>query len=286
MAVRKQYLLLKQITPPILISLLGKLVKKPRIDETKLGIGWHGNYTNWREANAKSTGYDNKVILDKCRNALLKIKKGEARYERDSVLFDEIEYSWGLLAGLQKAALENDGKLRVLDFGGSLGSTYYQNRDFLSSLKELGWYIVEQPHFVDCGKEFFENDQLKFYFTIEECTEKHKPDVLLISGVLQYLEKPFEWIDKLSRLDIPYIILDRTSFIENETDILTIQNVPENIYHASYPAWFFNYQKFEERFKHSYDIFLCFDDFFTGKITVADKICYWKGMILKSKCQS
>ena len=45
------------------------------------------------------------------------MKNGEAVYERDSVLFDEIQYSWGLLAGLQKAALENDGKLCVLDFG-------------------------------------------------------------------------------------------------------------------------------------------------------------------------
>ena len=59
-----------------------------------------------------------------------KVKNGEAVYERDSVLFDEIQYSWGLLAGLEKAALEHDGKLCVLDFGGSLGSTYYQNKQF------------------------------------------------------------------------------------------------------------------------------------------------------------
>src|ERR1035437_6301468 len=194
--------ILKTIITPIIMSACDLIKKSGTLQNI-----WSGNYTSWSDAKIKCIGYDSRVILDKCKNALLEVKKGEARYERDSVLFDEIEYSWGLLAGLQKAALENSGKLCVLDFGGSLGSTYYQNKDFLDSLKELQWCIVEQRHFVDCGREFFENDKLKFYYTIEDCIEKHKPDVLLISGVLQYLEKPFEWIDKVTGLDIPYIIL-------------------------------------------------------------------------------
>ena len=70
-------------------------------------------------------------ILDKVLAATLKVKQGQAVFERDSVLFDEIEYSWPLLAGLMWAAASNGGKLNVLDFGGALGSSYYQNRKFL-----------------------------------------------------------------------------------------------------------------------------------------------------------
>ena len=55
-------------------------------------------------------------------------------YERDSVLFDTIRYSWPLLSDLLRAASEDQNHLSVLDFGGSLGSSYYQNRVFLSHL--------------------------------------------------------------------------------------------------------------------------------------------------------
>ena len=221
---------------------------------------WSGNYSNWAKAQAQCSGYDSEIILDKVKNALLKVKNGQAVYERDSVLFDEIQYSWGLLAGLLRAALENDGKLCVLDFGGSLGSSYYQNKEFLSTLKELQWCIVEQPHFVDCGKAHFEDEQLKFFGTIEECMAKYKPNVLLLSSILQYLEKPCEWIEKFVGLGIPYIIIDRTSFVESKTDILTIQNVPESIYSASYPTWFFNESNFKSQFKE-YSLIGVFESF-------------------------
>ena len=215
----------------------------------KTGSGpWSGNYKCWSEAIDQTSGYDSGAILEKCKSALSKVKNGEAVYERDSVLFDEVQYSWPLLAGLQRAALES-GKLCVLDFGGSLGSSYYQNMEFLNTIEELKWCIVEQKNFVDCGKMDFEDNQLKFYYTVEECIKEQNPNVLILSSVLQYLEKPYEWIAKFVALKIPYIIIDRTPFVNSPRDILTIQKVPEQIYKASYPAWFFNMDDFMKCFK-------------------------------------
>ena len=45
----------------------------------------------------------------------MKVKKGEAVYERDSMIFDQIEYSWPVLFGLMWAAAQNSGYLKVLD---------------------------------------------------------------------------------------------------------------------------------------------------------------------------
>ena len=216
---------LKAFIPPIIIAVLRRLR-----NSSQNQVIWSGNYKTWEAAQAKCSGYDSDNILERVKNSLLKVKNGEAVYERDSVLFDKIQYNFALLAGLQKAALENGGKLTVLDFGGSLGSSYYQNKAFLSSLKQLTWCIVEQPHFVACGKEFFEDDNLKFFNTIEECLEKISPNVLLLSSVLQYLETPYEWIEKFIGLNIPYIIIDRTAFIEEEHDILSIQKVSDKIF--------------------------------------------------------
>jgi len=213
----------------------------------------------------------------------MKVKRGEAAYERDSVLFDEIQNNWPLLAGLFRAANENEGKLCVLDFGGSLGSVFYQNKEFLESLKSIQWCIVEQVNFVDLGKIYFEDERLKFYKTIDECLKKHNPNVLLLSSVIPYLEKPYEWIMKFSNLKIPYIIVDRTPFIEMERDILTIQKVPESIYKASYPAWFFNLNKIEKQFVN-YDLLGVFDSFVGGEMVLNNLYkCSWKGLLLKLK---
>lgn len=269
-------LILKKILPPIVLSLTHP--RRRRYSEQEI---WSGNYSSWVEAQIHCTGYNSKVILQNCKNSLLQVKKGKATYERDSVLFDEIQYSWGLLVGLQKAALEDNGVLRVLDFGGSLGSTYYQNKGILSSLKTLQWCIVEQPHFVTCGKENFEDDHLKFCSTVEECLLAFKPNVLLISGVLQYMENPYEWLEKLAALGIDTIILDRTSFVNSKTDILTIQNVPESIYKASYPAWFFNRERFLGKLTKYYKLIFEFDSKYTDPVELNGLRAYWTGFIFK-----
>ncbi len=234
----------KSVVPPIVISLFRQFFKGKTLN-------WSGNYTSWTEALKNSTGYDNNTILEECKTSLLKVKNGEKAYERDSVVFDEIQYSWGLLAGLLHAAVNNDNKLRVLDFGGSLGSSYFQNRVLLKPLKETNWCIVEQEHFVDCGKSYFADDILKFYHTIEQCLVENRPNVLLLSSVIQYLEEPYVWLKKFQDIGIPTIIIDRTGFLENESDRITVQNVPQSIYKASYPCWFFNTSKFVESFKNN-----------------------------------
>lgn len=268
--------LVKAFVPPIIVIVIRKLKNQIVVQDI-----WSGDYASWDEAKKKCTGYDTTLILEKCKNALLKVKNGEAVYERDSVLFDQIDYSFGLLAGLQRAALENNGNLCVLDFGGSLGSTYYQNKGFLNSVKSLQWCIVEQLHFVDSGKKNFENDQLKFYYDLEECMSKHKPNVLILSSVLQYLEKPYEWIEKILGFDISYIIIDRTAFTDADRDILTIQKVPEVIYEASYPAWFFG-NGVLNKFTKKYKILARFDNGFTKPTTINSKYkVFWNGIILK-----
>jgi len=46
-------------------------------------------------------------------------------------------------------AVKNGNKLNVVDFGGSLGSTWFQVRDFISSEIEVSWSIAEQVVYVE-----------------------------------------------------------------------------------------------------------------------------------------
>lgn len=241
---------------------------------------WSGNYKNWSEATKKCNGYDDAHILEECKKALQKVKNGEAVYERDGVIYSEVSYAWGILAGLQKAAIENDGKLCVIDFGGSLGSTYYQHIDFLKGIKNIDWCIIEQKHFVDCGKEYFENDQLKFYYSIEEALQYHKPNVLLLSSVVNYLEYANKWVDQFASLEIPYVIVDRTSFVKNHEDLITIQKNPNSNPEISYPCWFFHETKFVKRFKKYNKLADINSEVSSLKIDDAQEV-YWKGFIFK-----
>jgi putative methyltransferase (TIGR04325 family) len=245
---------------------------------------WEGNYSSWDDIKALVTGYDLNLILEKCKESLLKIKNGEAVYERDSVLFDRIEYSWPLLAVLLKSATENLGEVNVLDFGGSLGSTYFQNRSFLSHLKRIKWNIVEQDNFVDCGKNFFENSELHFFNSPQDVAAHDNPDIILFSSVLQYLEKPCvilkETLDCFP--DSRYLVIDRFPMTDSDTDILTIQNVPSRFYESRLGHWFFSAQ-FINRIS---DFKLIGDSksFADSDYILNDSIpCYFKTLIFERK---
>jgi len=239
--------------------------------------GWKGNYSSWQEAQSRSTGYNSDKILQAVRSSLLKVKNGEAVYERDSVIFDEIQYSWQLLAGLMFASAKM-GELKVCDFGGSLGSTYFQNKKFLDKLDNVSWCVVEQKHFVDIGKKEFEDDRLKFFYSVDECVKKEKSNILVLSSVLQYIEKPYELLDDILKNDFKYILIDRTPFSKKEEKI-TLQVVPPSIYEASYPCRFFDKEKFINYFnQNGYDKIEEFDSL-DGKTDEYE----FKGMILEKK---
>ena len=166
----------------------------------------------------------------------------------------------------------------MLDFGGSLGSSYFQNKKFLEELSGLKWSIIEQPHIVDTGQKYIQNQHLKFYKSIDECAKIEDPNVALLSSVLQYVEKPFEIFSNIMNLNIDMIILDRTPFIKNsDHDLIKIQKTPSSIYSAVYPIHFFNKDNFYNFISsHHYEIEIEFKS-----LDRLDPLATWEGMIIK-----
>jgi putative methyltransferase (TIGR04325 family) len=241
---------IKKITPPFLLDFYFNRINN---------YGFEGEYSDWRVAKSSSSGYDSEIILEETKDALLKVKNNEAIYERDSVLFNKIEYSWPLLASLLFVATQNDNRLDVLDFGGSLGSSYYQNRNFLGSLKELSWSIVEQAAVVECGQKNFSDECLKFYGQIDKCLSENSPMIALFSASLQYLSEPYKILDQIFVGKIKYILIDRL-VVNNLKDLITVQNVDPVIYRASYPLWIFKENNILDYFsKNNYELVADFD---------------------------
>lgn len=237
--------------------------------------GFSGDYSSWDEVEKLCDGYSSSNILDTTLDSTLKVKSGEAVFERDSFIFDKVQYSWGLLASLFKIAVESNNKLRVLDFGGALGSHYFQNKEFLKPVEIEDWTVVEQEHYVNAGNEKIADNILHFANSIEDVQNSN---VLILSSVLQYLPNPYEWLEKFINKGTDYIIVDRIAFSLEKRDRLTLQVVPPSIYDAKYPAWFLNEKKFLSYFENKYELIADFD----VTIDKVDEIpSVYKGYFLK-----
>lgn len=228
----------------------------------KHSIYFTGDYSNWSEAVADATGYNSPLILEKALSSMRKVRDGEACFERDTVVFDHQEVSHSLLCWLLYCASSSSGSLRVMDFGGALGSSYFQNRIFLQQLVELRWGIVEQPNFVAAGLNEFQTDTLQYFYTPEACLKVLEPNFLLFSAALQYIERPWVLLDSLLALGLPYVLIDRTMAHRFGRDRLAVQHVPAWIYDASYPVWLLDADELEKCIKaHGYEIVDSFDPY-------------------------
>ncbi|HWI83123.1 methyltransferase, TIGR04325 family [Ramlibacter sp.] len=264
----------KQWLPPVIAGAL----RGNRLGRTR----FEGPYASWSAAAARSSGYDAAAILDKVLAAVLAVKRGEAVFERDSVLFHSLEYSWPVATALMAAAARAGGQLNVLDYGGSLGSTYFQYRRLHAPLASVRWNVVEQEHFVRSGRQL-EDGTLRFYETTGDCLRENVPNVVLASSVLQYLQQPAEVISELASAGATYLIVDRTPLTGLSQDVALVQHVDPAIYEASYPMWALSEQLLRDSLEPAY---ACVTDFQSpeGRLAVGQAVeVEFKGMLFERR---
>lgn len=247
-------------------------------------IRFTGDFSTWEEARRHTEGYDDAAILERVSRASQLVLQGKAAYERDGVAFARVDYVWPLLASLLWVAGQCGSRLRLIDFGGALGSAYFQHRAMLAHLAELRWCVVEQPAFVDCGRREFANNQLFFFESIDACRQETQPDVIVLSSVLPYLSAPYRFLEEVCSFNIPYLFIDRTPVLPHGPDRLTIQRIPERIYRASYPAWFFDESHLHRALEPFYEVVAGFNSFESfrlddGTMTVS------KGLLCRLRSQ-
>lgn len=264
---------LKSLVPPIILDLFRHLNQKK-------SVRFLGAYSDWETAVKDSKGYDSKAILQQAVAKTQLVVSGKVAYERDGVVFKKPEYPYPLLAILLRATSENNNKLTVLDFGGSLGSTYHQCRSFLQGVLSLKWCVVEQSHFVSAGRANFTDKVLSFHNSIVDCLEGNPPNVVLFSGVLQYLPEPFAVLQQVIKSNVDYIVIDRNPFLVKGGAVLSIQKVPKSIIETSYPVWLFNEQEFKQVFAEKYAEIATFDAI-DGTIGQGCLTAKFKGIIFK-----
>lgn len=238
-------------------SVARALVPPPVRVAARAAFGWRwfkGHYESWRAARAACGGYDEGAILECVRSATAAVRDGRAAFERDGVRFAEPAGEPGLLAALRTVADAAERPWAVLDFGGSLGTTWWRHRTEIERLGIGRWDVVEQLRFVAAGRAEFERPPLRFFETVAAAEAEARHELLLASGTLQYLEEPRAVIAGWLAHEPPWVLLNNVPLHVGAPDRLAVQRVPPEICPASYPVWFFNRESLLAAFAGRYDI--------------------------------
>jgi len=214
--------------------------------------GYFGRFEDWQTAKGQAMGYQDPAIAEKVAAAAQKVLSGSAVYERDSVIFESREFSFPLATALLWIATKTQGQLRVLDFGGGLGTSFFQNKPFMNWIPRLEWSIVEQPSFVEQARAVFAGHSLNFYSDLTVGLQTAKPQFVLLSSSLQYVEKPYEALREITEADVDVVMIDRTLFSSESSDYATRQYVPQSIFPATIPTWIFSREKLLEYMQQKY----------------------------------
>jgi len=230
-----------------------KIIIKNFFSNKKNRFYFAGPFNTWKDARKNSEGYDNDKMIKKLFKSAIKVKNKKFAYERDTILFSKPSYDWLILHNILKH-YNNHKNLNLIDFGGSLGSTYFQHKFFLESFKSIKWNIVEQKKITSIGKKFFKNKNLNFYSDLRIAMKANKSKLILLNNVLQYVESPIEIIDILSKNKGITIIIDKIIFTKKDKDIIIVQKTPKRIYEASYPLRIFSKSGFLKKIRQHFEI--------------------------------
>ena len=151
-------------------------------------------------------------------------------------------YAIRQLAALQHAwlALGRPSPLRVLDFGGALGSHFHALEPHWP-WGALHWTVCETAAVATAGQAEFElvqptGNQLRFSSDAVALLA-NGVDLVLASCSLQYLEHWPQLLDQFRA--VPWLLLDRVPLVDHPSDLIAIQVVPASYTDTRYPGWLF-----------------------------------------------
>jgi len=245
--------LLRNLAPPLLLNATRRVRNRK--------YGFFGNYDSFAAAQADSAGYQSAEVVQ-----AMAARAGDPP---GGVQIDE--RSQHVLAAF---AMIPQRPLSVLDFGGANGGYYHLLRRFIP----LRWTVLETPELAAANRHRA-TDELSF---ISDVTHASRADqVVLMSGVLQYLEDPHKTFDIISRL-APFVVVNRIPLIDAARDRLTVQRVHPSMYSGSMPHWFFARDRFMHAVSSRHDIVMTWE--VPQDTAVLDGVgMHYNGMLLRAR---
>jgi len=172
--------------------------------------------------NRSGLGYESKLL---CKYRFEKLENyiksyGQSLFTQSSNL---------LIYSIAYYLKKNKGNFpRIVDFGGACG----ENILFLSSIfgKDIlkSSWIIETKAQVDFSNKYNFSKKLNFSYDLKKILIEKNIDIFFSSCALNYTESPYDILNKVVDIGIPYVCLTRNNFSSNPKSFIQVSNLSEN----------------------------------------------------------
>ena len=186
---------------------------------------------NWESAVAGSSGYQSPQTISTIEGSDPVINK--STIEQNFLGSRYLQVASAILSGLNSEKLKSETTIRVLDIGGGLGEYFFLLQSNLPNLK-FEWLILETPALCELAKSK-QTDTSGISWTDALDDSSQKFDIVLLSSVIQYVEKPFALIE-MAMQKAPLLIFNRLPLSTNPHNLICIQRPGLFESKGSYPV--------------------------------------------------
>ena len=190
---------------------------------------WEGIFSHFREVPRLGQGFEGSYWVQRSRSRTNTMIAAAA---------DPSVPSWpvqgqALLPLLVSIAGSGRQKLRILDFGGGMGVSYFQVIQAIPTPDFFDYTIVETGPVCEAARDLFPGDS-KIHFVSKLPDPDVRFDIVHLNSSLQYIEDYAELIKQLIAYDPCYVLFVRLSAGANPTYATAQMNVQG----SQIPYWF------------------------------------------------
>jgi putative methyltransferase (TIGR04325 family) len=197
---------------------------------------WEGVNRNFTEVTIVGQGFDGETWIG---NSLKKIIKMSEEVAGEGVLLPPASNYRECLLPLIAAMNYNDyGTVRILDFGGGIGFTYYQTIHALTHTEGIEYHIVERESVCEAGKKFFRTKKPKPIFLTKLPVTPDKYDIIHLGSSIHYVEEWKQLLAKLCELSLKYLLL-----VDVPAGNIPTFATAQYYYGSRVPVWFFDIEE-------------------------------------------
>ena len=196
--------------------------------------------------------YDNLDLINYIFKRAVKARKGNL-YEQDSIIFTNPrpnKFFIDFLLNDHIKQIKLDKKIKVLDYGGSFGNTFFSLENYLNLKFE--WHVYDQEKKVHLAKKTKVFKPVNFLYK-HQIKKNYFYDIILFSTSLQYMENPLLVLKELKNSS-RIILINNLILNNSKKDYLRIERPDPTIYSFTYPCWFLSKFKFLNVLNKDYKI--------------------------------
>lgn len=193
---------------------------------------WDGVYKSFAEVPVQGSGFAGNDWLENSSKKLSGFRDLAASSSTVPVVTAYTDSLLPVIAGIVQG---KNRSVRILDFGGGLGFSYYQIREGLSGDAEFELCVVDIEEVCAEGRRVFEGEaNISFHSAIPEASGQGF-EIVHIGSSLQYIEDWQSQLGALCEVAAEYVLMANIPAGDIET-FATAQNY----YGSRIPCWFFD----------------------------------------------